>query len=62
MTCHTSRQWRHIACTADKPMPAVERRGNWHHPDARETDYDGDNYIEYQCPHCNHVFTVEMPD
>lgn len=62
MTCHVSRHYRHIACTAGRPMPADARKGDWHHPDARETDYDGDYSIEYKCPHCNLIFRTEMPD
>lgn len=36
--------------------------GYWQHPDARETDYDGDYYIEYRCPNCGLVFRTVMPD
>lgn len=48
-------------CTGDNPMPE-ESEGYWQHIDAKETDYDGEYYIEMKCPHCKLVFTTEMSD
>jgi hypothetical protein len=47
-------------CTADAPWdPTKGRRAC--HPDAVKT-YSGDYYDEYQCPHCGHVWTQELPE
>ena len=48
-------------CTKDSPMPE-KAEGHWLHEDSKETDYDGDYYIELKCPHCRLVFKVEMAD
>lgn len=48
-------------CTKETPMP-FKSEGVWIHTDAKETEYNGDHYIEMKCPHCNLIFTTEMPD
>lgn len=52
-------------CTKSNPMPfGCQNTGRWQHPAdmVHETDYDGDNYIEYICDACKHKWSVEMPD
>ena len=48
-------------CTKQNPYEDGAA-GQWQHPDAVETEYDGNYYIEYKCSNCKLVFRVEMPD
>lgn len=56
---HTGR----LICNKGNPMPKTLRyAGGWEHDDVHETDADSDNYIEYKCHSCGHVWRTEMPD
>lgn len=47
-------------CTKENPWdPSKGKRAT--HPDADEVR-DSDYRIWYKCPHCNHSFSVELPD
>lgn len=53
----------HFVCTKENPMPfEMKKEGRWEHDDVHETDYDGDNSIEWKCHSCGHIWRTEMPD
>lgn len=53
----------HYICTKELPMPwSFSHIGRWEHDDVRETDYDGEYYIEYKCHSCGHTWKSEMPE
>lgn len=55
-------------CTKDNPMPVlplkglIDRKKQWEHPDSIETPSQSDNYIRYECPHCECYYYEELPD
>lgn len=53
--CTASDPWDH---TPDRSVRVV-------HPDAVEVEqrdgYPGGDYVDYECPHCKHQFSVELP-
>lgn len=55
-------KWGNYLCTKKYPMPKEHSKLGWIHEDAEETDLDSDYRIEYKCPNCNKVFSIEMPD
>lgn len=65
MTTQQSSKPQVRICTADNPWSKSEPRQPVEHPDAIEGEqydgYPGGDLVPMKCPHCQHRWTMELP-